>query len=222
MGRICGYSGKGECHISILYAEKSKLTVRQREPTTSGSVNVCEVRFQFSPDWDGMERVAVFRAGAVSRSVLLGEDNICRIPWEVLKKPNIQLQAGVYGTRGGEQVLPTVWASLGIIQEGVEPGEDAEPPTPDLWRQELGRKADKLGYTPDGGLGLYAEDKLLNAVTVSGGAGDGWSVGHGLRVVDGSLTVSSTSDFTGDNTLPMTAAGVQAAVGNIETLLGTI
>ena len=156
----------------ILYANKNQLTVRKREPVTSGSVNVYTVQFEFSPDWDLMERVAVFRAGAESRSILLDDTNTCEIPWEVLARPNIQLQAGVRGTRGGEAVLPTVWAGLGIIMEGVDTGESTRPPTPELWEQELAKKGDTLDYTELGDLGLYAGDKLLSAVPVVGGGTD--------------------------------------------------
>lgn len=119
----------------ILYANKNQLAVRRREPVTSGSVNVCAARFEFSEDWDGLERVAVFRAGDQSRSVFLDEANICEVPWEVLAVPNVPLRAGVYGTRDGEVVLPTCWARLGTILQGVAPGPDAQPPTPDIYRQ---------------------------------------------------------------------------------------
>ena len=157
----------------VLYANKNQLHLRSREPLTSGSVNVYQALFEFSPDWDGLERVAVFRAGGESWSVALGEDGQCAIPWEALASHGRQLTAGVYGTRGGEDVLPTVWASLGIILEGAAPGENARPPTPDLWQQALAGKGDRLDYTPDGDLALYAQDKLLSAVPVSGG----WSGG---------------------------------------------
>ena len=123
----------------VLYANKNQLHLRSREPLTSGSVNVYQALFEFSPDWDGLERVAVFRTGGESWSVALGEDGQCTIPWEALVSHGRQLTAGVYGTRGGEDVLPTVWASLGIILKGAAPGEDAGPPTPELWRQELDR-----------------------------------------------------------------------------------
>ena len=130
----------------VLYANKNQLHLRSREPLTSGSVNVYQALFEFSPDWDGLERVAVFRTGGESWSVALGENGQCTIPWEVLVSHGRQLTAGVYGTRGGEDVLPTVWASLGTILEGAAPGEDARPPTPELWRQELDRKGDHLDY----------------------------------------------------------------------------
>lgn len=127
-----------------LYADKNRLLVQQREPLTSGSVNAYPVQFQFSPDWEGLNRTVVFQAGGASRSVLLDGTGTCGVPWEVLEKPDVHLRAGVYGSRSGDVVLPTVWADCGIIQEGAKPGEDAKPPTPALWEQELAAKADGL------------------------------------------------------------------------------
>ena len=170
----------------VMRAEKNRLILRRREPVTSGSVEVCRARFEFSPDWDGMERVAVFRAGAESRSVLLDETNTCDIPWEVLEKSTVLLQAGVYGTRGGEEVLPTIWADLGIIHPGTVVGPDAKPPTPELWRQELGARGDGLTY--DGrSLSLTAGDKPLSTVQITGGAtvgGNALSVAEILKILE--------------------------------------
>ncbi len=157
----------------ILYADKNKLTVRQRESVTSGSVNVYPVRFGFSEDWDGLTRTAVFRGGGEVWSVLLDDTGECSIPWEVLQKPLTLLEAGVYGTRNGDTVLPTVWTSLGTVLPGAAPGEDAQPPTPELWQQELAGKGDHLSY--DGlNLSLLSGDKPLSTVQVAGGGGEGY------------------------------------------------
>lgn len=121
----------------ILTANKVCLNVEAREPVTSGSVNVYEVEFRFSADWDGLDRTAVFAAGDEQISVVLDSSNTCTIPWEVLQSPQRALMAGVYGTSGGEVVLPTVWASLGTIREGVRTGQPAQPPTPDVYDQIL-------------------------------------------------------------------------------------
>ena len=156
----------------LLYADKNKLTVRQREPLTSGSVNVNAVKFEFSPDWEGLERTAVFRAAdGEPVSVLLAAGDQCGIPWEVLSSHGQRISAGVCGTRGAELVLPTVWADLGAVQEGACPGEPSSPPTPELWEQALEKKGDALGYTEAGELGLYAGETLLSSVPVSGGGG---------------------------------------------------
>lgn len=206
-----------------LYANKNKLTVRQREPLTSGSINVYRARFEFSPDWQGLKRKAVFKAGMESRSVLLDESGQCAIPWEVLASHGQPLMAGVFGT-ADETALPTTWAILGTILEGVPgDGEGGKPPTPDLWEQELSQVGSGLEY--DGlNLSLMAGDKPLSTVQIAGGEGSGpvYRFGHGLKQDGLNISVDAVSDFDGDNTLPMTAAGVQASIGNIEALLGTI
>lgn len=155
----------------VLYANKTQLSVRKRESVTSGSVNVYPAHFEFSGDWDGLTRTAVFRSGTDTYSVLLDLSGECIIPWEVLTSHGRQLTAGVYGTRGNEIVLPTIWTSLGTILEGAAPGKESRPPTPELWEQALNSKGDNLAYTDTGELGLYSGDKLLSSVPVAGGEG---------------------------------------------------
>lgn len=157
----------------VLQADKNQLTVQKREAVTSGSVNAFQARFEFSADWGGLTKKAVFRAGGVSRAVLLDETGECEIPWEVMAEPDVRLEAGVYGTRD-DTVLPTAWASLGTILEGAAPGEDAREPTPGPYEQvlaALGGKGDRLDY--DGTyLTLSAGGMPLSTVPISGG-GDG-------------------------------------------------
>lgn len=114
----------------ILYAEKNKLTVREREPVTSGSVNTYPVRFEFSLDWDGLDRTAVFQAGCREQAVALS-GVACTVPADVLSEPGYYLMAGVCGRSGETIVLPTVWANLGLIQEGAVSLEDIPPDIPD-------------------------------------------------------------------------------------------
>lgn len=158
-----------------LYADKVKLTLRKKEQVTSGSVNVYPVKFDFSPDWDGLDKVAVFRAG--DKTVSVKTDGDATVPWEVLAEPGLVLYAGVYGTKGAEIVLPTVWAQMACIEVGAAPGEEARPPTPDLWEQALAGKGDTLAYTVGGELGLFSGGKLLSSVPVRGG-GEGGTADH--------------------------------------------
>lgn len=162
-----------------LYANKNQLTVRRREPVTSGSVNVCQVHFEFSADWTDLTRTAIFRAGTESRAVLLEADGRCAIPWEVLQRPDMELFCGVYGVQGEHTVLPTIWASLGRIAGGAAPGENARPPTPELWEQQLAAKGDALAY--DGlNLSLMSGDEPLSTVEIAGGGGEGGTSDHRL------------------------------------------
>ena len=154
----------------VLYANKNQLTVRRKELITSGSVNAYTARFEFSPDWEGLTREAVFKAGKEMRCVLLDDGGECAIPWEVLASHGQPLMAGVFGT-ADETALPTTWANLGIILEGVPGDADgSKPPTPDLWEQELSRVGSALEY--DGlNLSLMAGDKPLSTVQIAGGGG---------------------------------------------------
>jgi len=172
----------------ILYADKNKLIVRKRGPLTSGSAGVYSVRFEFSTDWEGLSRTAVFQADGEPARMLLDESGECGIPREVLVKPGVRLKAGVYGVQGGEIVLPTIWADLGEILRGVAmPDGGTYPPTPELWEQALNGKGDALEY--DGlNLSLLAGDKKLSTVQIAGGEGGvpaGGAAGQVLSKVDG-------------------------------------
>lgn len=154
----------------ILTASKSCLTASRRELLVEGAVNVNIVQFVFSSDWDGLTKTAVFQAGSDKYSVLLDESNEAPIPWEVLQNPRRTLYAGVYGTNGESLVLPTIWASLGTIKEGVSLGDTAQPPSPSLYEQLL---AD-IGNLDD--LATTAKDSLvaaINEVYATGGGGGG-------------------------------------------------
>ena len=122
----------------ICQVSKAAITVAQSVLLTSGMVQAVQVRFCFSPEWEGLTRTAVFRAGQVSVSCLLDEENCCTVPWECLQTAGTHLMAGVYGTRAQEVVLPTVECSLGLICTGAQPAENTpQEPTPTLVQQLL-------------------------------------------------------------------------------------
>lgn len=105
-------------HLQI---RKNHVIVVETEMVTSGSVNVYDVQYEFNEAWEGLDRIAVFRAGTVMIQVQLPPENLVTIPWEVMVEPNLVLYMGVYGRNceTGDVVLPTVWAAVGTIQLGV-------------------------------------------------------------------------------------------------------
>ena len=105
-------------------------------------VQAVPVRFRFSPQWAALDRTAVFTAGTVSVSCLLGEDNQCFIPWECLTRAGEYLRVGVYGTRGEEMVLPTVSCLLGPICTGTQPEENTPTEATPTLVQSLLTKAE--------------------------------------------------------------------------------
>ena len=217
----------------LLQAKKAGLTLcpSSREPITSGSANVYHCRFEFSEEWEGMAKVACFRSGSQTVSVLLDESGECVIPWEVTDPDDSgkRLSVGVYGTRDGGVVLPTVWTDLGEILKGVNCCcSSSRPPTPGFNEQILSRlenKQDRLHGVPGQVVGFDEEGNAVPVDMPSGG-GDGGGIayefGHGLKQTGSVISVDAVDDFTGDNTLPMTAAGVETVVGNIEILLKAI
>lgn len=118
------------------------VTVAQNELLTTGMVQAVPVRFCFSPQWAALDRTAVFTAGTVSVSCLLGEDNQCFIPWECLTRAGEYLRVGVYGTRGEKMVLPTVSCLLGPICTGTQPEENTPTEATPTLVQSLLTKAE--------------------------------------------------------------------------------
>ena len=105
-----------------LRAEKSRLWLVKTEPVVSGQVDTIDVKIDFSRDWDGLKKTIVFRSGREARDVLLVDNATqCKVPWEVVARPGGTLRVGVYGLRGSETVLPTVWCECGPILPGAEP-----------------------------------------------------------------------------------------------------
>lgn len=193
----------------VANVNKNLINVETVETITSGSSNVYVMQFNFSDEWSVLQRVAVFRKNKEPPvNILLNESNQCMIPWEVMTDPEAVITFGVFGTMDGNVVLPTIWANGGIVVEGVVTGIEPEPPTPDIYQQILARLA-------------YIENNL-------GTGGDGnnetsnYEFGHGFKIDGNIVSIETTDSFEGDNTLPMTAAGVETVVGNIDVLLQTI
>lgn len=126
--------------------DKTQLSVIDIEPTTSGSSQVYEIEFAFSPDWDDFQKTAVFmvedeRQQLVNTiDVLLDQTNRCKIPHEMFQKYGYTVTVGVYGIKEKSHILPTIVVNLTEVIRGVVPGEaiTAEP-TPSVYEQILAR-----------------------------------------------------------------------------------
>lgn len=140
--------------LFVMDVKKNIATITDSEPMTSGSSKVYLVQFNFSEEWDNLSRVAVFKSGETVIDVLLDEDCICFMPWEVLTEFGRPVQFGVYGMMNGDVVLPTIWATTEVILEGVITGAEAQPPSPTLYEQLLERLEqlkgleDLVNFTP--------------------------------------------------------------------------
>lgn len=103
---------------------------------TSGMVGA-RVQFTFdSSSWEGLSKTAVFRCMDITKDVL-NIDSEVTIPHEVLVRSGSPLYAGVYGTNAdGDLVIPTRWATVGIVYSGADPsGDPSAERSPDVWEQ---------------------------------------------------------------------------------------
>ena len=101
---------------------------------TSGTVGL-PIEFTFDSQWDGLRKVAVFRAGPITMCV----DNPkagTTVPWELLVSAGAWLSIGVYGANSdGSVAIPTTWANVRAINEGATPdGDPTTDPTLPIWQ----------------------------------------------------------------------------------------
>ena len=134
---------------------------------TTGMVGV-KATFAFDAAWDGLQRVAVFKAGSICRDVILAED-AAEIPWEVLAKPYSRVSVGVYGINvDGTLVIPTVWVELGGVAAAADPsGDPSTAHTPEVWAQILGLIGDLNQLSTE------AKDTLVAAINEAASKGGG-------------------------------------------------
>ena len=106
---------------------------------TAGMVKGRSVKFEFSSDWNNLNKTAVFTNSIETRIVpeyKWVDGCIADIPPEVLAVPYYPVKCGVYGmSESGEQVIPTLWVDIGRVFPSASPDEYEEsvPPTPNTW-----------------------------------------------------------------------------------------
>lgn len=102
-----------------IYCSRADATLLETETLTAGMVNIPDVLFTFSSDWEGLGKTAIVRAGTVIREVILVNNQIT-IPAECLAKAGVNLIVGVWGGNFVTE-LPTVWCACGEIQDSTNP-----------------------------------------------------------------------------------------------------
>lgn len=132
--------------------KKLKITVSgadihavQLGAVTTGMVGAVAV-FAFDQAWTGLTKTAVFRAGNVTRDVVLLEEPAVTIPSEVLAL-RTTLWVGVYGCDAdGTVVIPTVMTAACRIEAGTDPsGDPGTDPDLPVWAQ-LAVRVDRIVY----------------------------------------------------------------------------
>ena len=103
--------------IKIRVSQADALLV-QSCTLTAGMQTLPEVKFSFTEDWTGYGKVAVVRAGSVTKTVSIVSNQIT-VPYECLENAGVSLIIGVYGTDAAHRI-PTVWCACGEILDGTD------------------------------------------------------------------------------------------------------
>lgn len=130
------------------------VAVSDLENITSGMIGAT-VSIEYDDTWEGLNKQVVFSGplGAVN-----ADGNT--IPPEVLRLSGHELKVGVYGYMDdGSRAIPTIWASLGMIQAGTDPeGDETAAPTLPVWA----RMQNQIGNLDD--LKTKAKTDLVAAI----------------------------------------------------------
>ena len=139
-----------------------------REPLTSGMVGQ-PIHFEYSHDFDGLAITAVFTDGKNTVNVV-NPGSECIIPHEVLTTVGATVKVGIYAVRGEELVIPTVYATIGVVLRGANPNEGSSgSPTIPMWSQIQEIIGDLNDLETEAKNNLVA---AINEAAKSGGSGD--------------------------------------------------
>ena len=135
-----------------IYVHKTQARVELDAPLTSGSVGR-EVQFQFSGDWAGLTKTAVFETRYCREPANVPDSGTLTVPAAALAQSGVALIIGVLGRNAeGTVVVPTVYADCGTIQPGAttEPkGEPVPPSQATQLQQQINDLADRVSDLED-------------------------------------------------------------------------
>ena len=116
------------------------------------SKNYLQAKFSFSDEWSDL-KTAIFKYGDAAYCVILPDDNVCTVPWEVIKPPYFTVSVF-----GGDLITANI-VSVVVEKSGYTEGETPEEPTPDVYTQIL-QKLDELSNTEGSGTSVEIDKTL--------------------------------------------------------------
>lgn len=173
-----------------VYCNGTRIQCLRQGELTVGMVGA-PVEFDFSSEWDGLGKIAVFTCDG-TRDVILDAEGKAVVPHEILTTPGMDVEVGVYAVRedGTTWPAPTPVCRIGRVKTGADPsGDESYPPTPSVGEQlqnqinSLGERVDKL---EDGG-GSGGSIELDTTLTVEGKAADAKAVGDALDELEAKI-----------------------------------
>lgn len=211
------------------------ITVRSRVPTITEGEDVIShnsdyvIKFDFDEEWQSTVKTVYFACEDGSYQPVVISGNICGVP--MLDGEHRRIFVGVQeGSSVKPSVLKTTRPCCLKVRDSIADylGQPIPDPTPDVYQQIMALLEDiKQGEVSPEDIQKAVDNYLTEnpisvdiATTEKAGI---VAVGKNLSITeDGVLSVDTTDDAEQDNTKPITSAGVNLVVGNINALLAII
>lgn len=104
-------------------------------PVTTGCQGQFQAVVEADGSWDGLSKTVIFYAGSRSSAVLLGQEDRCLVPADVLSAPASKLTVGVQGRAEDRILCSTVTQVVGLTPGAYLPLEEDPTAQPDLYGQ---------------------------------------------------------------------------------------
>ena len=133
--------------IAKIRVDGAFANVVERRVIPSGLVGGT-IRVEYAPGiWDNLTKTVVFKG--VTTKDITTQKTVIEIPSETVAAPDKRLRVGFYGVdASGVQIIPTLWADLGLINPAADPsGDPSVDPSLPVWAQ----LADKLRELEESG-----------------------------------------------------------------------
>lgn len=211
------------------------ITVRNRVPTITAGEDVIShnsdyvAEFEFDEEWQDKVKTVYFVCEDGSYQAVVMSGNSCAVP--MLDGEHRRIFVGVQaGAAEKPSVLKTSRPCCLKVADSIADllGQPIPDPTPDVYQQIIAMLEDiKKGEVSPEDIQKAVDNYLTEnpisvdiATTEKAGI---VAVGKNLSITeDGVLSVETTDDAEQDNTKPITSAGVNLVVGNINALLAII
>ena len=211
------------------------INVRDRVPTITAGEDVIShnsdyvAEFEFDEEWQGKVKTVYFVCEDGSYQAVVMSGNSCGVP--MLDGEHRRIFVGVQaGAAEKPSVLKTTRPCCLKVKDSIADllGQPIPDPTPDVYQQIMALLEDiKQGEVSPEDIQKAIDNYLTEnpisvdiATTEKAGI---VAVGKNLSITeDGVLSVETTDVVEQDNTKPITSAGVNLVVGNINAILAII
>lgn len=211
------------------------ITVRDRAPTITAGEDVIShnsdyvAEFEFDEEWQDKVKTVYFVCEDGSYQAVVMSGNSCGVP--MLDGEHRRIFVGVQaGAAEKPSVLKTTRPCCLKVKDSIADylGQPIPDPTPDVYQQIMALLEDiKQGeVSPEDiqkAVNKYLDENPVSVDIATTEKAGIVTVGKNLSITkDGVLSVDTTNDAEQDNTKPITSAGVNLVVGNINALLAII